>query len=368
MNGTCSEDDGSTLLGQQQIAWTTILYALIGFGLNTMLQPAGSVCGVPPSLAFMLRSSPIICLVDTLYICWKISEYYFTTESIKTAHTRLLRLRYQAWEDGEEDLVDAIGKVQDDQAVRIIVFCLSLPQMIRFFASHGLIWSKTIASVYLASFVIVELLVVWPRASIVLPAANNNNREKAIKASGATSLAYISLALAVAFLSFFGASAVKDMLKGSHGALPRCLGLATFASWTVAFLFAYVMCVYDTAKWSDLVQPTLQLVLVLGVPWIYYALGPQMAAGIDRPLLVQTVSAALATAWVAVGISYASTVTGNIRNLAGDHPQIASHRKKIEKVLSWYFMFMHLVTAALYLCFSYDPSATSRPRWTRFLD
>jgi hypothetical protein len=124
---------------------------------------------------------------------------------------------------------------------------------------------------YLASFVIVELLVIWPRGAVVQAAKNNNNnnREKAIKSSGSLSLAYISIALAVAFLSFFGASAVRDMVEGPHGTLLRYLGLVTSASWTMAFLFAYAMCIYDSAGWLDAIQPTLLLVLVLGVPWIY---------------------------------------------------------------------------------------------------
>jgi hypothetical protein len=136
-NRTCSEDAGSLLRNQQKVAWTTILYALISFGLNTMLQPAGTVCGGPPSLGFMLKSSPIVCLIDTVYMCFKLLQYYWTSQSLKIAHMRLLRLRYQPWDDGNVDEIDLIGQVQNDQAVRIIVFCLSLPQMIRFFASMG---------------------------------------------------------------------------------------------------------------------------------------------------------------------------------------------------------------------------------------
>jgi hypothetical protein len=369
MTGTCSDEAGSLLLDQQKVAWTTILYALIGFSLNTMLQPAGTVCGGPPSLGFMLKSSPIVCLIDTVYMCCKLLQYYWTSQSLKTAHVRLLRLRYQPWDDGNVDKTDVIGQVQNDQAVRIIVFCLSLPQMIRFYAFHGLAWSKSIASLYLASFVIVELLVVWPRG-VVLRAVNddNNNREKAIKSSGSLSLAYISIALAVAFLSFFGASAVRDMVEGPHGTLLRHLGLVTSASWSMALLFAYAMCIYDSAKWLDAIRPTLLLVLVLGVPWVYYALGPRITAAVASPVLAQTVSAALAIAWLVVGVKYASTVTGKIRSTAAEDPRMATHREYIEKVLAWYFMLLHIVTAVLYLCFSYDPSATSRPNWTRFLD
>lgn len=366
-NGTCSEDAESLLLDQRKVAWTTVLYALISFALNTMLQPAGTVCGGPPSLGFMLKSSPIICLVDTLYMCYKLLQYYWTSESLKAAQMRLLRLRYQPWDDGNVDEIELIGQVQNDQAVRIIVFCLSLPQMVRFFAFHGLPWSKGIASLYLASFVIVELLVIWPRGAVV-QAANATNREKAIKSSGSLSLTYISIALAIAFLSFFGASAVRDMVEGPHGALLRYLGLLTSASWSIAFLFAYAMCIYDSARWLDTVQPTLLLVLVLGVPWIYYALGSQMAAAIAKPLLTQTVSAALAIAWLSVGVKYASNVTGNIRRTAEQDPRVAVHRRYIEKVLAWYFMLLHIVTAVLYLCLTYDPSETSRPDWTRFLD
>jgi hypothetical protein len=44
------------------------------------------------------------------------------------------------------------------------------------------------------------------------------------------------------------------------------------------------------------------------------------------------------------------------------------HGKLIEKFLAWYFVLCHLVTALLYLYFSYDPTGTYAPAWTNPLD
>jgi len=278
-------------------------------------------------------------------------------------------LRYQSWDDGAEDEVDTLGKMQMNQPVRLLVFLLTLPQFIRLYAFSGLYWSKMIASMYLASFVIVEILVVRPRAWKLgaIDQPGGDNREKRIKSSGSLSLPYVSVALAVAFMSRFGASALRDALDEPHTALLKHLGLVTFGSWTLALVFCYVMCAIDRVSWRDILLPTVLLAPMLGIPWVYYTLGPRIAAAIDRPLLVQVVSAGLAIAWVTVGLTYASTVTSGIRHTAKDQPRVEKHRRYIEKVLAWYFMLLHLVTAIMYLRYSYDPTGTSKPKWSEYL-
>lgn len=332
----------------------------------------------------MLRSSPIICLIDNCYMLCRFLHFYCrpkteastnitatkltSREKLRQSHLRLLRLRYQPWDPKKADEDDVMRMLQHNKTYRLFAFMLLVVQSVKFFAYEGLYWSKAIVGLYLASFITVELLTIWPRGDEFERAINDPaEREAPIKSSGSLSLPYISVALAVVFLSFFGASFIRDAFNQSHGSLLRHLGTVTFFSWILAFLFAYGMCIID-GKRADKVVPTTFLVPVLGIPWLYYGLGPRMAAAIDKPLLVQVLFLVLGVVWVAVGVKYASAVTRLIRKKADNQDESsASRRVLIEKFLAWYFVLLHLLTAVLYLRFSYDPVGTSAPSWTKWL-
>ena len=255
-NNTCQ---AQAVTGSQaeQVVWTTILFNLLTFGLNTMSQPAGAVCGGASNLGFMLRSSPIICLIDTCYMLCRFVQLYFqpkqtttTTlapqltrkDRLRQAHIRLLRLRYQPWDAAKEDTDDLIQQnLQSNKTFRFLAFVLLIVQAIKFFAYEGLYWSKAIAGLYLFAYMTVELLTIWPRGEEFTQAITAE-REDPIASSGALSLAYFSVALAVAFMSFLGAAFIKDATNGSHESLPQHLGTASFSSWALALLFAYGMC------------------------------------------------------------------------------------------------------------------------------
>ncbi|KAK5107718.1 hypothetical protein LTR62_000740 [Meristemomyces frigidus] len=352
-----------------QIPWPLLLSALLAFSLNTMLQPSGRVCGAPPVLGFMLRSSPVVCLLDTGYMLGQLAMYYLNPVPGSSAHQRLLRVRYQAGDDGAEEKVDSLLKVQESQLVRLVVFAFSLRDMIKLYGYRGIPWTQAIASSYLVSFLVVEVLVLWPRARKqgTTGQVGTEKREKMIRSSGLLSLSYTSVALGAAFMAWFGAATLREVLRQPHGTMPKHVGIVLFAPWTPAVLFCYAMCAIDRTGWRDILMPMPLLGLMLGIPWIYYVFGAKITARIHRPLLVQAVTVALAVAWVLVGVAYASAVTSGIRKDAKEKPRIAKHRRYIEKVLAWYFMILHFLTAVLYLCFSYDPVGTFVPEWTNYL-
>jgi hypothetical protein len=381
----------------QQVTWTTILWSLLAVALNTMLQPAGTVCGGPPSLGFMLRSSPVICLIDTSYLLARLGWYWTqerrsreTASPFRSAHARLIALRYQSWVAGTCDEYDSISSVQKSQQARIISFLLTSAQMLRIFAFKGLYWSKAIASTYLASFIIVELLVVCYRPTSCKvdmcgdkKNCNNSNahRETPIQSSGIFSLSYQSVAFAVAFIMFFGTAAVNDISGESDTNLPKHLGLYTICAWTIAFSFAWAMCAVEE-PWREVLKSTPLLLGALGIPVVYYILGPQMLVNVHRLQHISAVSIALNLAWILIlGLPYATIVTGSVRSRAHDsnnnniseaQRQIAIRadktRKRIEKTLAWYFVILHLVTTVLYYRFSYDPAGTSEPKWSSYLN
>jgi hypothetical protein len=382
----------------QQVTWTTILWSLLAVALNTMLQPAGTVCGGPPALGLMLRSSPVICLIDTLYLVTRLVRYWIgerrarkTATPFRSAHARLIALRYQSWVDGTCDEFDSISSVQKSQQARIISFLLTLAPMLRILAFKRLYWSKVIASTYFASFIVVELLVVCYRPSSCrndmcrdkkhCNNTNNAGRECPIQSSGVFSLSYLSVAFAIAFIMFFGATAVNDISGESDTSLPKHLGLYTICAWTLAFSFAWAMCAVEEPR-REVLKSTPLLLGALGIPVIYYFLGPQMLVNVHRLQDISAASIGLNLAWILIlGLPYATIVTGSVRHRAHDSnnnniPKAQRQeairadktRKRIEKTLAWYFVILHLVTTVLYYRFSYDPAGTSEPKWSTYLN
>ena len=112
-----------------------------------------------------MRSSPLICLADTISIL-----IHFATTTIARSMTFttsleiLIRERFD--EDRESD--NAIGKIQQLTWLRYLFFVIgTLPPAIKMIAMQGLPWTKTWAIMYLTSFLATEVLVLlsWKRPS-----------------------------------------------------------------------------------------------------------------------------------------------------------------------------------------------------------
>lgn len=374
-NQTCHGQNADGPSTNEPVIWQVILFALATFCVTTMSQPAGAVCGGEPSLGSMLRCSPIMCLVDTSYMLYRLAHFYTTStnltnaERLQEARLRLLRLRYQPWVAGDRDGIEEIMMLHKKQMIRIMNFALIAIGVVKFFSYEGLHWSKTIAGVYLGSFVFVELLIIQPRGDeFAMAILDPSRREDPIKSSGALSLSYISVALAVIFLCLFGALTFTDPESPHYlYLLFKNSGTAAFSSWVLPLIFTYLMCMLGDDLSIDMIWPTVLLVLMLAIPWILYAFGSPMAAAIGRPLLIQVVLMALGMFWVGVGTKFASAVTAKVRDRAGQQQIWARQRVLIEKSLAWYFVLLHFLTALLYLSLRYNSSGTQTLPWSKVL-
>jgi uncharacterized membrane protein YiaA len=363
----------------EPVAWQFIFFALVTFCINTMAQPAGAVCGGEPSLGSMLRCSPVICLVDTCYMMCRLTVFYLHpkrrpgehlngAKRCQQAHFRLLRLRYQPWAAGETAGVDAVVNLQQQKVLRTIGITLIGVGAAKFLSSEGLYWSKAIAVLHLGSFAFVELLLIWPRGDeFALTVRDPTKTEKPIRSSGALSLSYISVALAVVFLCFCGARIITD-LESSHHLSPKHFGVAAFSSWALPLLFTYLMCILSDDLSIETVWPTMLLILMFAIPGLLYAFSSPMAAAIGRSLLTQVFLLTLGMFWAGVvGTKFASVVTAKVRDKAGQEHKSARQRRIIEKSLAWYFVLLHFLTALLYLRFKYDATDTRSAPWSKVL-
>ncbi|KAK5135358.1 hypothetical protein LTR08_005300 [Meristemomyces frigidus] len=359
LHNSAPRNEGADALAMQEIRWPSLFWAMVVFGLNSMTQPAGSVCGAPADVSFMLRSSPIICIIDTFVLFHRLAYYYWSSDTIKAAYARLLRLRYQPEDDGVEDMQTVLAELQKSQPVRIVVFILTLAQMVKLYAFGGVVWTKVMASMYLLSFVVIELLVVWPQAQVL---QSMTRREKEMQTSGATSLPYSSIALGVAFMLWFLAVACKDIFGQPHHTLPQWLGIVVSIAGGLISTLGFAFSVYKSEAYHDNVRAALLLVPVLGVPWAYYGLGSRLAGYTLQSLQIQAITAALAVVWVGFALMFSSATTRTVRASGQDKA-----RKMTEQTAAWVFLCLHVLTCLLFYLFSYDPAGTSKPSWTEFL-
>jgi hypothetical protein len=153
-------------------------------------------------------------------------------------------------------------------------------------SSKGLYWSKAIVVLHLGSFAFVELLIIWLRGDeLALPVLDSTEREAPIRSSGALNLSYISVALAVVILCFFGVC-ISGEPDSSHHLLPRHPAVTVFCSSALALLFTYLMCILGDDLSIEIVWPTMLFILIFAIPGLLYAFGSPVAAAIGRPLFM----------------------------------------------------------------------------------
>ncbi|MCJ1458771.1 hypothetical protein MMC28_009145 [Mycoblastus sanguinarius] len=341
------------------VSWESAFWGLVPLALNSMTQPTGDVCGAPAHIDFVLRSSPIICSVDLLFVLVRFVWYIIKEKSLTRAISKLIWFRFRAV-DGEES-EGSFRNMQKNSAFRWIVFLFAIPQFVKLYAFQGLMWTKLIASMYLGSFLIMELLVMWPYTWVIQPSAANNT-EKRVRGFGSTSLPFSSIALAVVFALWFIAAAFQRMFGGMvKFSLLQWIGIVTLFFGAGALLAGFLASATLKRNPHDMAGPFVVLVIVVGLSAAFYFIG-SLSGMHQLPLVWSNVISAILTAvWAAGAAKYANIATDTIRK-AGQLTQ-----RRVERVLGWYFFGLHLVAAGLYYGFCYDSEGTSRPSWTERL-
>ncbi|KAL2833316.1 hypothetical protein BDW59DRAFT_156818 [Aspergillus cavernicola] len=145
-----------------QILWPTIFFWMVCFALNSTSQPTGRVLGLPYRHPSILRSSPIICAFDAINILTSWVTHVVSPiakpASFRHSATRIL-LHRVVNKEGNPD-IQAIKNIKAQSRVRWALFLLgTVPQFIKLFTSRGIPWSQAIGAIYLASWLLFEILV-----------------------------------------------------------------------------------------------------------------------------------------------------------------------------------------------------------------
>lgn len=146
-----------------EVAWQTLFFWMVCLAINSVSQPNGRVLGTSYRHQAILRGSPIFCAFDAIdtLASWVVyvvsSSTPFTIWNIRIAATRIL-LRRVVDRQGARDL-GTIDKLVAQSRLRWVTFGVGvLPVVVKLYASKGIAWSQAIGTMYLASWLIFEVL------------------------------------------------------------------------------------------------------------------------------------------------------------------------------------------------------------------
>jgi hypothetical protein len=145
-----------------------IYFLMVCFAMNSVAQPTGRMLGLPYPHSAIFRSSPFLCGFDAVHILahW-LAEYISACWSerrladFRLAATRALM--YRIIDDDEPD-IKAARRIKQGAHLRCAGFLLTvLPALIKLFASRGIPWSQAFGAMFLASWLVFEILVLSAR-------------------------------------------------------------------------------------------------------------------------------------------------------------------------------------------------------------
>jgi hypothetical protein len=345
------------------VSWQSAFWGLVPIAINSMSQPTGKVCDAPRAISPWMRVSPIICFLDMLSIICRLVYYSISKRSVQAASTIIMTQRYAYDHDDAES---ALADFRYDAPLRWASFLLSIAQIAKLFAAQGLIWTKLWASMYLASFLVVELFVSLSR--LWLPATWPPTRwpagpEDVPNPMGARSLPYISIAASTIFALFFAIQAVASVFEhyGRHFNALDCTGMVLLICGGPAFIPSSLYSYTVRRDPAGVPRAGILLFAVVAVPSVYLFAFLQHD---NSPLTIKTTNIlvpVMIVVWAIICLAWASSTfaradtgaPGSLRNL--------------ERALSRYFFCFNVVVAVMYYAFSYDPQGTYKPAWTEKL-
>ncbi|CAL8576640.1 hypothetical protein XPA_002509 [Xanthoria parietina] len=326
-----------------EVSRSSILWALLPIAFNSMTQPAGRIASnISADRSLYLRASPFLCILEASAVFYQFTYFTIRTRNPRAAMNRISRAKLHLSTDGGPA---QLLELQNNKGFRATLFLLSvLPQAVKLYAYKGIAVSQTWASLYLGSWLVLELLVVMPAryGAVEEPEPLNSERTS----SGIDSLVELICCIAIHNCDFMALHYIiirAEKERQIHN---------------------------PPTSWKDHVAgfslATLYLLSLLVRSW-----GP-------GPALVE----ALAFGFSAIFLFDLSRSErfwlfalrfGRFAAIIGIHQRYAKHAPKFLSMKGYTrfgsvaFFLMHLLTALGSYMFMYDPAGTSKPAWTEYL-
>lgn len=321
-----------------------------------MTQPAGRAFGVHNlEASFVLRSSPIHCACDAFHFLISLIIEAILHRSLNGGISSAVSNRFR---NVSVERGTSLAKLQSNRIYRVGIFMVAaLPQFIKLLGCQGVGWTLTCASLYLASFLVLEMSVylsptegLEATTDAVSGEAEDPNTPcgrdwglylSHIAGVGSTFMSIYLLTIA----SYHIIEVVVQHLW------PYLSALATFG---LATIFSIISPKNETlSKFETSLEGPLTILLVLSL-------------GVFPPLLAKAQSAR--STWDMWG--YIVTMGLLAIGLSGGtlywYLNFAWKKRRMygESGRYVWFLLLNLLAGLLYYAFVYDPTGTVKPAWT----
>lgn len=157
--------DPAPMASANEVSWQSAYFALPALAMNSMLQPAGRVCGFDPSLRIYLRSSPIVCAMDTIFILVRFAFYAHHRHSVRWSARAIISARSLVDEGHSlETAVNEdpnIGRLLSlERNAYLLYLALGvgvITQFVKLMACSGVPWTQVWGCFYVVSFFVVDV-------------------------------------------------------------------------------------------------------------------------------------------------------------------------------------------------------------------
>lgn len=362
-----------------------------------MSQPSGSVCGsaAEVEIGFLLRSSPIICLIDAFFVLWEFAFFFLDSHAVgaetplvnrlQQARKRLIAFRFQhelqrnackapaeIARNGDRFRTTSFSDLLNNRYVRWTIFVFTIPSLVKLYAYRGIIGTQVLATMYLASYIVTELMVIWPRKMIDHD-EEDTHQEKKVPSSGLTSLTYIAIAINEILALYCIAVAFRQRFGHPGQSLHQWLCLTVLCAGAVFAIPLFLYSAIHSSTLQPLMLPGLFLpvLFILPLPFIPY-LGDRFLPDMDLSARVeQSTAVALCITWVFVLLIFSSMTTRIVRKkdfaTTEERTGIINAKKRVELASGCFFLALNITACLLYYMFGYSSEGTSKPAWVEFM-
>jgi hypothetical protein len=325
------------------------------------------VCFCPSKYGAALRSSPIICGIDTLFILKEWIFLIIPAGSPLKAAKLWAEFRFQDIDEGRE-IEGSFSNLQKNAFFRIAMFVVgALPQIVKLYAMQGLLWMQLAGAAYLASFVAIELLTFLAR----FDAASREPRAPRRPTHNENSFGHITILYSVLFAFYLYALGFVAATKPYVDELSWWHFPHIYISLLIIFIYVLVTMI-ATYRHS---REEFSILLVSISAALMVPIGMGVSSGISRLPNKDDVAKYFpkigeGKIWVTIAAAISAHLAMGLAFMTGKAIVKTFHggRKKLLDLGSQsLFVILHVVASILYFKFEYDPMGTNKPGWTDVL-
>lgn len=336
------------------LSWPSACWALTAIGINTMSQPFGKVLGLPTQYSFVLRSSPVICIADTLAMLLDVACYGFGTRSILDGIGLAVRSRFA---DIQADGDGSFSTLRKNTVFRVLLFFLgALPQALKLYAARGIPCTQTLGTIYLTSFLLSEIASLIASRSQVERAPTNQST--GIYARYRNPAVLTTLAVSVGLVYALFSAAIFVIIRDYWD----------IAGWPLILC----ACLFNILYISSIVSSKRELLILCSGPLVSVS-GVSLSSASSYALITLSISVQ-PMGWLlssdrqsAAFLSIVTVITMMITSVSFyrlTRDISSKYLKYVHFELSGYYFLLHLTTIFLAYAFLYDPASTMKPTWT----